>query len=181
MRTRFGLVTVVAWLWAGSLAADDGFKHFENSIVPLPRSPEVKTAALSAKARQRRLNLHFALDASHQQELESRVARGEVVPAEEMKHRYAGDEQSVKKLLAWLRSQGFRILETTPGFTDVYVSASVARIEKSLHVKMVAVTSAGETAPAAVTAPRLPHGVADAVVSIGGLQPFNHPITRPLQ
>ncbi len=183
-RLAWSVLTLTALFFGGAgpmtpqKTNDDGFKHFDNSIVPLPRSSELKTAALNRNARQRTMNLHFALEASHQQELEARVARGEVVPADEIKSRYGGKEQSVKKLLVWLKNQGFRITETTPEYTDIYASASVAQIEKSLHVKMVSVTSGGETAPSAVNAPKLPHGIGDAVVSIGGLQPFNHPITR---
>src|SRR5258708_558173 len=134
MNTKFGsalafcALAAIALLfhWHGRVAAqstDDGFKHFENSIVSLPRGAEPKIAALNEDARQRKLELHFALVTNNIQELESRVAKGETVSPAEMRAKYSGDEEQFNRLLKWLKGEGFQITQTSADYTNVFAKA----------------------------------------------------------
>jgi kumamolisin len=114
----------------------------------------------------------LAIPAELQQDLEARVARGEVVPPDELQKRYAVGKGDVKALVDWLKTQGFRIGKVTKDGTAVYASARVDQIEKSLGVEMVRVTKDGLTFTAARNAPSLPADVAGSVHAIVGLQPF---------
>jgi kumamolisin len=169
-----GTVAFIALLCHGVTAQspDDGYKHFDNSIIKLPTEAQPTYAALSDDALQRKMVLHFALETNNVRELEARVARGDIVSPAEMKEKYSGSEKYFNQLVTWLKGEGFHITKTSPDHTNVYASATVAQIEKSLGTKMVPVTYKGITGPAATTAPKLPHDIGDHVIAIDGLQPF---------
>jgi kumamolisin len=105
-------------------------------------------------------------------ELEQKVARGEVVPPEELTKSYRPATADVEALVTWLKNQGFEITGRSEDDTSVYARAKVDQIEKSLGVNMVRVTKDGITYTAAQNAPSLPANVANAVHAIIGLQPF---------
>ena len=172
LSTAVGMLVLIVSNGAMAQSKDDGFKHFDNSLVKLPSEAQPAVVALNNDALHRRLQLHFALETNNIKELQTRVSRGETISPKEMKDKYSGDEQRLNLLVKWLKEQGFHIDQTTPDYTSVYVTGSVAQIEKSLGTKMVRVSYAGFTGPAATTAPKLPHAIGDFVVAIDGLQPF---------
>ena len=165
---------------ASAQAPNEGFKRFESSIVKLPPGAESSPLALSNQVRQRKLELHFALESNNIEELQARVARGETVSQNEIKEKYSGSEKDFKTLVSWLKDHGFQITQASADFTSVYAKASVAQIEKSLGVKMAIVTYKGKTAPAALTAPELPLDVGTRVIAIDGLQPFVQAVKHTL-
>jgi kumamolisin len=154
-------------------------KVFEDSVIPLPDEPGPTAQGLAVQPaepdnRNEQMRVLFSLEIppKHQAELEERVARGEVVPVDELQQKYAADQADCKKLVAWLKRQHFDVTEVSPDGTSVYTRASVAQIEKSLGVDMVRVTKEGLTYTAAKNAPSLPSDVAKSVHAIIGLQPF---------
>jgi len=122
------------------------------------------------------MHLHFSLAPSPalQQELEDRIAKGEVIPIEEQERKYGADAASANALVDWLKSEGFRVSEVTPDHTTIYASAPASQVEASLGVHMVRVTRDGQTYTAASDVPSLPAAVAGNVIHIGGLQAFLH-------
>jgi kumamolisin len=155
---------------------------FPNSVVPLPSNPGLTTqgfvvSAAEPKDRAETMQLHFSLTPAEDrlQELEDRVANGEVIPIDEQEKKYGADAAaSADALVAWLKSEGFKVSHVTPDHTTVYASAPVSQVEASLGVHTVHVTRDGQTYTAASDAPSLPTAVAGAVFHIGGLQPFLH-------
>jgi kumamolisin len=154
-------------------------KSFEDSITPLPDEPGPTPRGLIVQGiepdtREEEMTVLFSLEIApnDEQDLEARVARGEVVPAEELQKRYAPDAGDREKLVTWLRAQNFDVTEVSSDGTSVYARASVDQIEKSLGVDMVRVTKDGVTYTAAKNAPSLPADVAKSVHAIIGLQPF---------
>jgi kumamolisin len=154
-------------------------KLFPNSVVPLPASPGLTTQGMitneaEPKDRAETMQLHFSLSVPEaaQQELEERVAKGEIVPLDEQMARYGADPASARALEGWLRNEGFEITSVTPDHTTIYARAPVSQVEASLGVHMVRVTLDGQTYTAASDAPSLPTTVAANVLHIGGLQPF---------
>jgi kumamolisin len=130
------------------------------------------SSKLDENSRNKTLVLHFSLTTENVRELQERVAKGQIVPPDEMAEKYSGSAANAKKLSTWLKSQGFKIIETSEDHTSVYAKATVAQIEKSLGVKMQKVTYKGKTKPSAASAPKLPRDVGDAVIAIDGLQPW---------
>jgi kumamolisin len=70
------------------------------------------------------------------------------------------------------KKEGFEITERSADHSSIYATAPWTQVEKSLQVNTVRVTTDGLSHTAARNAPSLPAEVGNAVVSIGGLQPF---------
>jgi kumamolisin len=119
-----------------------------------------------------RLLFSIAMPAASQAELEDRVAKGEVVPLDELRRNYSPAAADTKDLVSWLEGQGFKVTQIAADNTGVYAEASVGKIEKSLAVNMVRVTKGGLTYTAAQNAPSMPADIAKNVQAIIGLQPF---------
>ncbi|HZA10226.1 S53 family peptidase [Mycobacterium sp.] len=154
-------------------------KVFEDSVTPLPDEPGPTPRGLLVQAaepehRDAKMTVLFSLEIPPEDEadLEQRVARGEVVPADQLQKRYATDAKEREKLVKWLKAQNFDVTEVSSDGTSVYARASVDQIEKSLGVEMVRVTKDGVTYTAAKNAPSLPADVSKSVHAIIGLQPF---------
>jgi kumamolisin len=154
-------------------------KVFADSITPLPQQEGLAPRAMMVRAaspdqRHESMSVLFslAIPESAEAELESKVARGETVPAVELQKRYAVHADDSNKLVTWLKAQGFTIEQITPDGTSVYARGTVDQIERSLAVNMVRVTKDGITYTAAENAPSLPAEVGSAVHAIIGLQPF---------
>jgi kumamolisin len=153
-------------------------KLFPNSVVPLPASGVSPNGMILNAVDQVHLDevlpLHFSLSLPKalSDDLEKRVAEGQVVPPQELAKTYVVDQASADALTNWLTKQGYKIDHVTPDRTGVYARATVDQIQKSLGVHMVRVTSDGVTVTAASDVPGMPEDVAAAVQHIGGLQPF---------
>jgi kumamolisin len=152
-------------------------KVFHDSVTTLPEhggltATGLLTHAAQPDAQKDKMTLLFALDTPAQDELEERVAKGEVVPAAELGGKYAPKAADVEKLVAWLKTAGFEIVEKAPDQTGVYARGTLEQIEKSLEVQMVKVSKDGFTYNAARNAPSLPVDVGSPVHAILGLQPF---------
>ena len=154
-------------------------KVFQDSVTPLPDQPGATRNGMMINAAaphhtDEKMTVLFSLSIPQnaQAELEQRVARGEVVPFDELAKKYAPNPDDVKALTSWLQKQGFTIEQTSPDGTSVYAQASVDQIAKSLAVNMVRVTKDGVTYTAASNAPSLPADVGRGVHAIIGLQPF---------
>jgi len=152
-------------------------KVFANSVTPLPLPlPGLHVAAAEVSHNTDTMQVLFSLpippDAKAR--LEAKVARGEVVPPQELERDYSAKAADADKLVAWLKGQGFEVTHITPNRTGIYARATVAQISKSLDVEMARVTRDGITYNAARTAPSLPTDVGDGVHAIIGLQPFRH-------
>jgi kumamolisin len=155
-------------------------KVFTDSVVPLPDAPGLTPRGLMVQAAEppqlnnpMRVLFSLQIPASAEAELESRVAAGDVIPPEELQHKYAADPDDRKKLVAWLKSQHFDVTGVSPDGTSVYATADAAQISQSLDVDMVRVTKEGVTYTAAKNAPSLPADVGKSVQAIIGLQPFH--------
>jgi kumamolisin len=154
-------------------------KLFQDSVTPLPAQSGLTQHGLMVNAMQPNLGnepmkvlFSLAIPENAQSELEQRVARGEVVSFEDMKQKYAPNPSDIQTLIAWLKGQGFEILQVAPDNTGVYAQATTNQIAQSLQVRMVRVTKDGLTYTAAQDAPSLPTDVGGSVHAIIGLQPF---------
>jgi kumamolisin len=153
-------------------------KVFTDSVTPLPdQGPTLHGLMVNAASPEHgdetmRLLFSVAMPAASQAELEDRVAKGEVVPLDELNQKYSPVAADTKDLVSWLESQGFKVTQVAADNTGVYAEASVDKIEKSLAVNMVRVTKGGLTYTAAKNAPSMPADVAKNVQAIIGLQPF---------
>src|SRR2546425_9677886 len=154
-------------------------KLFHDSVVELPQETGVTPAGMKVNARgpehsDEKMTVSFSLspDAAVNDQLEALVARGEVVPIDELQKKYGVTEKALAPLVAWLKKEGFEVVHVSADRNSVFARATVSQIERSLGVDMVQVTRHGITYTAARNAPSLPDEVAANVRAIGGLQPF---------
>jgi kumamolisin len=154
-------------------------KVYEDSVTPLPDQPGLTHQGLiinSATPEQRdetmTLLFSLAIPPDVQEQLEEKVAKGEVVPIEELQRDYTPNPADTEALVSWLKAHGFQIVQMPNDGTSVYAQASIDQIEQSLGVEMVGVTKDGVTYTAARNAPSLPADVGKDVHAIIGLQPF---------
>lgn len=154
-------------------------KVFQDSVTPLPETSGLSPSGLMVNAaeashRAEKMTILFSLSIppETQAELEDRVARGEVVPLDELQKDYVPDAADREALVTWLKKHGYKINHVSADGTGIYADATVDQIEKTLDVKMVRVTKDGITYTAAQNAPSLPADVGKSVHAIIGLQPF---------
>src|SRR3954468_2368096 len=122
-------------------------KMFPDSVVPLPTSPGVTPQGMIINAAQphhcsekMELGFHLGLSPALEKELEDRAASGEVISPDEMRTKYSADAATAGALEAWLKNEGFTIMEMSSDHTTIYASAPVSQVEASLGVHMVSVT-----------------------------------------
>jgi len=154
-------------------------KIFQDSVTPLPVQAGLTPSGLMVQAVQpdhrndlMTLLFSLAIPKAAQDELEARVARGEVISFDEMKKSYSPNPADVDQLQHWLRAQGYQIVRVATDGTGVYAKANITQIEQSLQTRMVRVTKDGLTYTASQNAPSLPADVGKSVHAIIGLQPF---------
>lgn len=152
-------------------------KLFQDSVTPLPAQPGLTPEGLVVNAMtpghpDEIMNVHFSLSIASdvQSQLEQKVAKGDVVPPEELDKLYNAGPADKEALLSWLKANGYEITHTSRD--GIYARAKASQIAKSLEVNMVPVTKNGVTYTSAQNAPSLPADVANAVRSINGLQPY---------
>src|SRR6476660_3970420 len=107
-------------------------KIFVDSVTPLPDEPGptpqgLVVAAAEKDNREEHMTVLFSLDtaADKEAELEAKVARGEVIPPEELRTRYSANDADLDKLIKWLKSQKFEIADVSQDGTSVYARGSV--------------------------------------------------------
>jgi kumamolisin len=154
-------------------------KVFIDSVTELPTQLGLTKNGLmvneaKSENRNERMDVLFSLELPSRDDLEKRVAAGEVIPVEQLNQKYAPKKTDVDALKTWLVEQGFKVTGQSPDGSSVYASATVGQIEQSLAVKMVRVTKDGITYTAAQNAPSLPMTIGAPVQAIIGLQPFRH-------
>ncbi|HTS70776.1 MAG TPA: S53 family peptidase [Terriglobia bacterium] len=154
-------------------------KVFTDSVIPLPEAIGLTPNGLMLQSAEPEsgkesmtLLFSLAIPEAAKNELEERVAAGQVVPQVELQNKYTPSESDAKTLRSWLESQGFKIQSTSSDRTSIYARGTIEQIEKSLGVQMVRVIKDGLSYMAARNAPSLPADVGGSVHAIIGLQPY---------
>src|ERR1700686_1925569 len=105
-------------------------KVYEDSVTPLPDAPGptprgliVQGAAPDTRKEQMTILFSLEIPPDDEKDLEERVARGEVVPAEELQNRYVPDAGDREKLVKWLKAQNFDVTQVSSDGTSVYARA----------------------------------------------------------
>jgi kumamolisin len=152
-------------------------KVFHDSVIALSQQPGLTAngmliGAAEPKNSDEMMDVHFSLSLAPnaEEQLEAKVAKGEVVPLPDLEKLYTAPSADANALTAWLKAEGFQITHSTPD--GIYARAKVSQIAHSFEVNMGRVTKDGVTYNSAQNAPSLPSSVAGSVQSINGLQPF---------
>lgn len=158
-------------------------KTYANSVAPLP-TPSGPAANVSSELDAAQLNtvqtLSFRIKPKNRDMLRD---SGKTLTREEIKEAFSGSPEDAQKIKEWLEESGFSKPEVSRDNKSVSASATVAKIQESLHVKMVAVSSpdgSTEVGASPSTPPELPKDVAVGVDGIDGLQPWVRATTKIL-
>jgi kumamolisin len=99
-------------------------KLFHDSVVELPQEAAVTPTGVKVNARgpehsDEKMTVSFSLspDKAVNDELEARVAQGDVVPIDELQKKYGVTEEAVAPLLAWLKKRDSRWCTSRPTAT----------------------------------------------------------------
>lgn len=158
-----------------------GRKVFTDSVTELPPPADegivhegLLLNATKPENKEEKMTILFSFSPSPevQKQFEARVAKGEIIPSEELDQAYGSSAKDRNTLVAWLKKEGFEIVDESKDSDSIYARGTVDQIEKSLDVTMTRVTKDGITYNAAQNAPSLPDNVGDSVHAIIGLQPF---------
>jgi kumamolisin len=172
-------MAAAALTWAERPAAAER-KVFTNSVIPLPATglgPHglVVNAPVADHSKDKMdVLFSLAIPKEAREKLEAKVLKGEIVDPKDLTKDFSPKPDDVKRLVSWLKENGFEVTHTTPDQSSVYTQATLETIQKGLQVKMVRVTKNGATYNAAQDAPSLPAEVGASVQAIIGLQPFRH-------
>ncbi|MGJ7917820.1 protease pro-enzyme activation domain-containing protein [Massilia sp. LXY-6] len=157
-------------------------KLFHDSVIEMPAQSGLLPSGLHVNAvtpehDDELMTVSFSLspDGHLNEELEEKVAKGEVLPVQLIRDRYGVPDAQIQPLIDWLTANHFDILYKAPDNTSVQARAIAGNVAKALEVELVRVTSDGITYTSARNAPSLPEAVAANVRAIGGLQPHRQP------
>jgi kumamolisin len=166
---------------------------FDESIRQIPAAiqsaasnaptPFVSRTTLTAGELGTTMDFEVALKMRNFSELQSRLARGERIPATEMSAKYSPLGADYKAVTTWLRRSGFEITREDSNHLAVFARGKVSLIRDVLQVTFARVTLEGAEYTSAVSAPKVPADVAPVLLGVNGLQPHlrmhKHLVARP--
>jgi sugar lactone lactonase YvrE len=158
------------------------FSKSIRDISPLPKGvlapqnrPYLLRSSLSAKESQEELVVEVALRMRNFDELQARIARGELVSRTEMLERYLPLEADHEAVLAHLKARGLTVRKTFGTRIAIFVSAPVSVVAEAFHADFGRVSFQGVEYSSALSAPSLPASISPLVAGIHGLQPHIRP------
>jgi len=131
----------------------------------------VVTTILTASQLASEMEFEIALKMHNLPELQSRITKNEKIAPSEMAAKYWPSKAEHKRVIDWVKAQGFKIIRTDNNHLAIFVKASVTNIQNVLDTKFARVAYNDNEFSSAITAPSLPSSIADVVIGIHGLQP----------
>ncbi|MGH7996281.1 MAG: S53 family peptidase, partial [Opitutaceae bacterium] len=138
---------------------------------PLTRRGRVVRAALTAGESAASMSFEVALRMRDFADLQERLARGETIPAAEMRSKYFPLASDQDRIVAWLKGQGFTVTRADSDHLAVFARGTVAQVEQAMQVRFARVAVPSGQYTSAISAPSLPSEVAGPILGIHGLQP----------
>jgi kumamolisin len=177
-RSCFAAIFVVAALVP--VRAADSVQVFSESVKEVARSasgtpgahtPFISRSVLKLEEASAPMEFEVSLKMRNFAELQQRVAKHELISANEMAERYQPTAPDYQRVADWITGEGLSITRRDPNHMALFASGTVSQIGQALQVSFARVTSAGSDYTSAVTAPSVPAALAPLLVGINGLQP----------
>ena len=146
------------------------------------RVATIKRMGLSADERAASMTFEVAMRMRNFDEMQARIARGELISASEKEARYFPLAADHDRVVRWLKDQGLEVTRTDDNRLGVFGRGSVDAVAAAFSVAFARVTATdGREFTSAVTMPSLPYDISPAVLGIHGLQPHirNHVLSTP--
>ena len=163
---------------AGRVRVPDSFREVapvDKTTVATAATAEVVREELSAEEAGTVMEVQLPLRTRHADELERRVAAGEVLSREEMAARFLPDEKDFRAVADWAVSQGLTVEPMGAGRAMVIARGTTKQLAAAFETHFARVQYRGEEHTAATEAPSLPAAVDARVHGVHGLQTHLHP------
>jgi kumamolisin len=170
---------------AGLRAASGSFVVFPNSIRTVPTSTaaaahtphhaRVTRTALRADETGALMTFEVALRMRNFDDLQSRVARGELISKAEKEANYFPTAADHDAVVRWLKSEGLTVTRTDDNRLAIFGRGTVGAVARAFLVTFARVTTDEGEFTSAVTAPSLPAYLASAILGVHGFQPHIRP------
>lgn len=179
------LAAAVALVAAAGLIARTPFPH---SIVPVALPAQEQSVAgqktfgrvvrtdLTADELGANLQFDVALKLRNEAELDTRIARGEILTPAQLQA-YLPTPEDYAAIRTWLVGQGFAITLEANTRHAIFAEGSAGAVAAAFGVRLARVQTADGEFTSAISAPELPDEIAAAVKGVRGLQP--HLLRRP--
>jgi hypothetical protein len=148
--------------------------------VPMQARPEFDQGAVDPSLKMS-MTLLTVPSASQQQAL-TKLLADQQNPGSASYHKWLTPEEyadrfglslgDIAKLTAWLRSQGFNVVETARGRNWIVFTGTAAQVEKSFQTEIHNFKTNGQTHFANTTSPLIPAALSRVVVGVRGLNNF---------
>ncbi|MGH7997381.1 MAG: immunoglobulin domain-containing protein [Opitutaceae bacterium] len=176
---RCWLGGALAAVVAGSVAAAP-HPAFVSIPGTAPRAGMLVRSALTAAELSAPQPVQFALKLRNFDELEKRVAHGEVISLSEMRNRYLPRPEDWRKVSTWAAAHGCSVEAEDPLHLTVFAEATVAQVQSSLHARFARVIGTdGQEHTSAVSAPEIPPELAGLLAGVHQLRPALRPAPSP--
>lgn len=166
---------------AATLAATSQTVVLQRSVRSVSEAPtDAKRAFISRKflnppETAAEMEFEVALKMRNFEELQQRVAKGEIVAPAEASTKYCPRDADYQAVVHWLRQQGFTITRQDGSHLAVFAKGKVSQVQEKLHTTFARVAFEGKEYTSAITAPAVPVELSPLIVGINGLQPHLHP------
>jgi kumamolisin len=157
---------ILAPVLAQAVSAEGRFR-LSNSNLPFAENVRVLRSADSDQT----VEFQIALKMRNYAELQDRIAKGEVIPADQMAANYYPAASDHADLAQWLENQGLTVKAYNNRLL-IEVSGSVATVSRALGVAFSQVLVNGKVYTASQSAPALPSRFGRFVVGVNGLQSY---------
>ena len=176
-----GLHLRAATLVPGRTAFPDSVKEVAVGPAGSMQEPRISRTILQADELSASMTLEVGLRMRNFDEMQARIARGELISPAEKEARYFPLASDHDNVVRWMQSQGFEITRTDANRLAVFARGSVAAVGKAFEVSFARVVTADGEFTSAVTVPSLPSEISDVVLGVHGLQPHirRHPLSTP--
>jgi len=144
------------------------------------RQPVISRTVLSPGETAAAMPFEVALRMRGFDEMQARIARGELISASEKEAKYFPLSADHDRVVQWLKSQGLQVTRTDPNRLGIFGRGSVEAVGKAFQVSFARVVGVdGREYTSAVTAPSVSADIAPVVLGIHGLQPHiqRHPLS----
>jgi kumamolisin len=116
--------------------------------------------------------VRFAIKMRNLEELDARVARGEILSLRDMRARYFPAPESWAAVAAWAKANGYSVENEDSTRMTVFTTSTVGQVQASLQVRFARrIGTDGAEYTSTADIPSLPPEIAGLVASVSGLRP----------
>jgi sugar lactone lactonase YvrE len=140
-----------------------------------PSKSAIVRTSLAADESAASMEVEVSLRMRNLDELQARVARGEIIPRAEMAAKYFPLPADYEAVRTWLAAKGLTTSGDDTSHLSVFARGTVSQLKDVFQVEFARIATNEGEFTSAITAPSVPVGLAAPLLGINGLQPHLRP------